>query len=91
MNTAPFFIVIGAIFLVLGIVKMSSNDRAPTPKANDHRAVKMSDGTYRVEYYWPYPGWLSMGVEYKSEADARGAIARMDTPTPRPTVTEVLK
>ncbi len=91
MSAAPFLIV-GVLSLCLGIGIALSGNKEPEPKANELRAVKMSDGTYRLQYYWPYPGWTNMHIEYPTEDRAREALAALSSPNaPRPQVAEVLK
>lgn len=58
-------ILLGIFFFGIGVLCLKSSvSVAPSEeaKANDKRIVKNPDGTFGLEYYWPYPGWRQFGT-----------------------------
>lgn len=66
------FVAFGLSFVGYGVSRLFNGDDAAPPvqtapnKTGDMRVVKMSDGTYRIEYFMEHPGWRQWSIEYKT-------------------------
>lgn len=77
----------GALLLAVGSALLRADRKTAAkevkaPEANDKRIVKNADGTFTVEYYWPYPAWHPRGPAYSVATleEAKKWLARYEAP-----------
>lgn len=93
-------ILLGVILILGGVSKVLSevpiqkaevSAPLPQPKTNDHRIVKMSDGTYRIQYYWGIPGWISFQSKPETLEQAQALLKAIEKKHDEPSILEEVK